>query len=162
MAASDTLKLLNEHRFFAGIDEAHLGALAKMCRIESFSPHTKIFEEFDRAKEVYFIVDGQIALAICDVSGRRQLTVVGSGDLMGWSPLIGRSRLFDTAETYSRVLALVFDGDELVDYCKSNTDFGYEFMRRAAVVLGERLSDTRVQLLKATGVRLPEYALESD
>jgi CRP-like cAMP-binding protein len=162
MADSHALALLRGHRFFEGIDDVHLGALGIMCRLASFPTHTRVFEEFDRAQEVYFIVEGQLALAICDMSGRRQITVIGPGDLLGWSPLIGRSRLFDTAETYSKVRALVFDGDELVAYCKSHPDFGYEFMRRAAVVLGERLSDTRAQLLKASGARLPEYALESD
>ena len=37
-----------------------------------------------------------------------------------------------------------------------------DFMRRAAVVLGERLAATRVQLLELSGVHLPEFPLESD
>lgn len=162
MAETDTLKLLQEHNFFRDIDAAHLRSLAKMCKLASFPARTKIFGEFDRAKDVYFLTEGQIALAICDNTGCRQITVVGKGDLMGWSPLIGRSRLFDTARTASKVEAVVFDGEELVAYCKSNPDFGYEFMRRAAVVLADRLSDTRVQLLKLSGMQLPEFGLESD
>jgi len=162
MAETDTLKLLQDHDFFTGLDERYLQSLAKMCRIAAFPTQTKIFEEFDRAKEVYFVVDGQIALAICDASGCRQITVVSKGDLLGWSPLIGRSRLFDTARTCSKVQALVFDGEELVAFCKSNPEFGYEFMRRAAAVLGDRLSATRVQLLELSGVHLPEFYVESD
>jgi CRP-like cAMP-binding protein len=144
------------------MDEDHLQALAKMCQLAAYPNQTKIFEEFDRAKEVYFIVDGQISLAICDSSGCRQISLVKKGDLMGWSPLIGRARLFDTARTASKVRALVFDGEELVAYCESNPKFGYEFMRRAAIVLGERLSDARVQMLKLSGVQLPEFCIESD
>jgi CRP-like cAMP-binding protein len=162
MADADTLELLSGHEFFLGLDERNLQALAKLCRLVEFPTQTKVFAEFERAKDVYFVVDGQISLAICDASGCRQITVVGKGDLLGWSPLIGRSRLFDTARTVTKVHALVFDGDELIAYCKANPDFGFEFMRRAAVVLGDRLSATRVQLLELSGVHLPEYPLESD
>jgi CRP-like cAMP-binding protein len=162
MAEPDTFELLRDHQFFQGLDDRHLKLLAAKCRLVEFPTHTKIFEEFDRAKDVYFIVDGRISLAICDASGCRQITMITKGDLLGWSPLIGRARLFDTARTASKVQVLVFDGDELIAYCKSNPDFGFEFMRRAACVLGDRLSATRVQLLELSGVHLPAYPMESD
>jgi CRP/FNR family cyclic AMP-dependent transcriptional regulator len=162
MAEADTLELLRSHEFFKGIEQRFLEPLSNICRLVEFPTQTKIFAEFERAKDVYFIVDGQIYLAICDASGCRQITVIGKGDLLGWSPLVGRTRLFDTASTCTKVHALVFDGDELIGYCEKNTDFGFEFMRRAAVVLAERLSATRVQLLELSGVHLPKFPLESD
>jgi CRP-like cAMP-binding protein len=162
MAETDTLNLLRDHEFFKGLDERYLQLLAELCRFVTFPTHTTIFGEFERAKEAYFIVAGQIALAICDASGCRQIAVIGKGELLGWSPLIGRSRLFDTARTYSKVEALAFDGEELVAFCKANPEFGYEFIRRVAVVLGERLSATRVQLLELSGVHLPQFYVESD
>lgn len=162
MSEADALQFLRGHEFFAGIDESYLQRLAKMCRLTEFPAQTTIFEEFERAKEVYFVLDGQISLAICDASGCRLITVVGKGELIGWSPLIGRSRLFDTARTNSAVHALVFDGEELVAFCKKNPEFGYEFMRRCAMVLSERLSATRLRLLELGGVHLPEFPYESD
>ena len=162
MSEADALELLRGHDFFQGFDEKYLATLAKKCRLVEFPTQTKVFAEFDRAKEVYFILEGQIALAICDASGCRLITLVGKGDLMGWSPLVGRSRLFDTARTDSKVRALVFDGEELVAFCKANPEFGYEFMRRAAVVLAERLSATRVRMLELGGAHLPEFPYESD
>jgi CRP-like cAMP-binding protein len=162
MADEKLLELLRGHNFFRGVDEKYLQQLAGMCRLAEFPPRTKIFEEFDRAKEVYFIVDGQISLAICDASGCRQITLIGQGELLGWSPLIGRSRLFDTARTASKVHVLVFDGQNLVNFCEKNPEFGFEFMRRAARVLADRLSAARVQLLELSGVHFPEFPLESD
>ena len=149
-------------QFFDGMDETYLRELAALSRLKEFPARTTVFEEYDRAKEVYFIVDGVISLGICDDKGCRQITVVRRGDLMGWSPLIGRARLFDTARTTSPVKALVFDGDELINFCKAHPDFGFMFMRRAAQVLGERLSDTRRQLLEMSGIHLPDFPLESD
>lgn len=162
MSASETLPLLRGHAFFEGMDERHLKALAERCRVVEFPIRTTIFEEFERAKEVYFVVDGQISIAICDASGCRQITMVGQGEMLGWSPLIGRSRLFDTARTATKVKAVAFDGDELLAYCRENPEFGFEVMRRTAVVLGERLAATRIQLLELSGVHFPEIALESD
>ncbi len=114
------------------------------------------------AKDVYFILDGQISLAICDTSSCRQITQIGKGELLGWSPLIGRARLFDTASTATDVRALVFDGKDLMEFCEENPDFGFEFMRRTVRVLGDRLSAASVQLHQSGGAYFPEVTLESD
>lgn len=162
MADTQPIELLRGITFFAGMADEHLAALAKMCEVADFPSRTKIFEEFERAQDVYFIVEGTVSLAICDASSCRQITTVHKGDLLGWSPLIGRSRLFDTARTETPLKTVKFKADELLNYCQQHTDFGYEFMRRAASVLGQRLSATRQQLLELSGVHLPEMPLESD
>jgi hypothetical protein len=81
---------------------------------------------------------------------------------MGWSPLVGRKRLYDTARTLTAVRALAFVGSELIDFCAANPAFGFEFMRRVAVVLAERLSRARVKLRELSGTYLPEFPVESD
>ncbi|HMO85120.1 MAG TPA: cyclic nucleotide-binding domain-containing protein, partial [Lacipirellulaceae bacterium] len=108
--ADDALTMLRGHEFFRGIADKHLEQLAQLCQVREFSPQTKVFEEFERAEDVYFIVDGRISLAICDGTGCRQISIVTAGDLLGWSPLVGRARLFDTARTATRVTTLVFPG----------------------------------------------------
>jgi CRP-like cAMP-binding protein len=158
----DVTTLIKAHDFFKGIDERRLSELTAMGRLLEFPAGAKVFEEFERAKDVYFVVDGQISLALCDASSCRQITVVGKGDLLGWSPLIGRLRLFDTAQTVTAVRALVFDGKELMEFCEKNPEFGFEMMRRVARVLADRLSATRMQLYKLGGMHLPEVRLESD
>jgi CRP-like cAMP-binding protein len=81
---------------------------------------------------------------------------------MGWSPLVGRTRLYDTARALTPVKALVFDGDALMEFCGKNPVFGFRFMHRVACTLAERLSGTRLQLLEMSGVHLPEFPIESD
>jgi CRP-like cAMP-binding protein len=162
MSASDNIEALKEISFFQGVHEPLLEQLATMCWEVKFPARTTIFEEFDRAKDAYFILDGRISLAICDGKGCRQISIVGKGELLGWSPLIGRTRLFDTARAATDVKAICFQADELLEFCKQHSDFGFEFVRRVATVLAERLSATRQQLFQATGLHLPEFALESD
>jgi CRP-like cAMP-binding protein len=162
MAGATTIEQLRDTKFLQGIDDRYLSELAPLCRQEEFARQTTVFEEYDRAKDVYFIVDGQISLAICDSKGCRQIALVGMGELMGWSPLIGRTRLFDTARTLSPVKMLVVDAADLLEFCRTHAEFGFEFMRRAACVLAERLSATRIQLLEIGGIHLPEFQIESD
>jgi CRP/FNR family cyclic AMP-dependent transcriptional regulator len=157
-----TFELLRDTTFFRGIDDQYLCGLAPLCRLEEFANRTTILEESDRAKEVHFIVDGHVSLAICDATGCRQVALLENGDLMGWAPLIGRTRLFDSARTTSRVKTIVIDADKLLDFCAARHAFGFEFMRRAAQLLAERLSATRIQLLEIASAHLPNFQLESD
>jgi CRP-like cAMP-binding protein len=163
MADKGLLEELQNSAFFRDIGEEHLRKLVKICREVEFPAQTTIFEEYELAKDVYVIVSGELSLAICEPSDFcRQIAVVRRGDLMGWSPLVGRTRLYDTARTMTPVKALAFDGKELMDFCGANPTFGFEFMRRTARALAERLSGTRLQLLEMSGVHLPEFPVESD
>jgi CRP/FNR family cyclic AMP-dependent transcriptional regulator len=60
------------------------------------------------------------------------------------------------------VQALAFDGTKLLQLCEDNPRFGYEFMRRTATVLADRLNAVRMQLFDLHGMNLPEVVLESD
>jgi CRP/FNR family transcriptional regulator, cyclic AMP receptor protein len=160
------MKILDELRqsdFFRGIADEHLVNLATICHAVEFPARTTVFEQYELAKDVYIIVSGEISLAICDPSEScRQVAVCKSGDLMGWSPLVGRKRLYDTARTTTAVKALSFVGSELMDFCAANPAFGFEFMRRVSVVLADRLSRARLKLRELSGMYLPEFPVESD
>jgi CRP/FNR family transcriptional regulator, cyclic AMP receptor protein len=160
---SKVLDELRKSEFFRGIPDELLIKLAPICRAVEFPARSTVFEQYGPAKNVYVIVSGEISLAICDPEEScRQIGAVQGGDLMGWSPLVGRLRLYDTARTVTAVKALEFDGNKLMDFCAANPSFGFEFMRRVACVLAERLSGARLQLLEISGMSLPEFPMESD
>jgi CRP-like cAMP-binding protein len=163
VAGANVADELRESEFFRGIDEGHLVKLASICRLTEFPARSTVFEQYDPAKNVYIIVSGEISLAICDPNEScRQVAKVHGGDLMGWSPLVGRKRLYDTARTETAVKALEFEGSKLMSFCAANPSFGFEFMRRVACVLAERLSGARLQLLELSGTFLPQFPVESD
>jgi CRP-like cAMP-binding protein len=163
LAESNVYEELRRSSLFAEFPESTLQRLAEICKIVEFKARTVVFEEYDVAKYVYVILSGEVSIAICDPKRScRQIGVVRTGDLLGWSPLVGRSRLYDTARTTSPVKALAFVGSELMDFCGKDTAFGYEFMRRVAYVLAERLSGTRLQMVETNWASLPEHQLESD
>jgi CRP-like cAMP-binding protein len=153
---------LIETEFFRGIGDQYLAPLATLGREVTFPARSTVFEEFDPAQDVYFICEGQVSLAICDGTGCRQIAMLGPGDLLSWSPILGRTRLFDTARTRLAMKAIAFQGDDLLKFCEQNPEFGFRFMQRVAWVLGDRLVATRRRLMEVSGVHLPEFALESD
>lgn len=153
---TDVIERLKKSRFFCDMKTEDLERLAEICREVELPQQTEIFEEYDLAKDVYVILSGEVALVICEPKDTcRQIAVVGEGDLVGWSALLGRTRLSDTASTISAVKALVFNGAELSKFCAENPSAGYEFMRKAASALALRLSGTRLQLLEMCGSHFP-------
>jgi CRP/FNR family transcriptional regulator, cyclic AMP receptor protein len=163
MDPSNLFQTLRSSKFFRGFTDEQLQGLPEICKLQEIPPRSTVFEEFDKARKVYIILSGEISLAICDAEEAcRQIAVVHEGDLMGWSPLVGRARLYDSARSLTAVVVLVFDGDTLMKYCSDNPAFGFRFMHRVACTLAERLSGTRLQLLEMSGVHLPEFQVESD
>jgi CRP-like cAMP-binding protein len=163
MTTTSILEALRSSVFFSDCADDHLKRLADICHLEEFPAQTIVFEEYEPAREVYVILSGEISLAICEPEDScKQIAVVHAGDLMGWSSLVGRARLYDTARALSPVKALAFDGDALMKFCAANPTFGFQFMHRVACTLAERLSGTRLQLLEMSGVHLPEFPMESD
>jgi CRP/FNR family transcriptional regulator, cyclic AMP receptor protein len=163
MGETDLFESLRASSFFRGFANEELQGLAEICQLQEIPARSTVFAEFDRARKVYIILSGEISLAICGSDEAcRQIAVVHAGDLMGWSPLVGRARLYDTARAINPVRAAVFDGDALMEFCAKNPAFGFRFMHRVACTLAERLSGTRLQLLEMSGVHLPEFPIESD
>ena len=140
MNENDLIAKLKRNRFFSDMRADDLEEVAQICREVELPQQTVIFEEYDRAEEVYIILRGQVSLAICEPKQScRQIAIVGEGDLVGWSALLGRTRLSDTASTLTPVKALVFNGAELMKFCTDHPSFGYEFMRQAASAMATPL-----------------------
>lgn len=163
MIDTSILETFRGLEFFRGIADTHLERLAAIANFVEFPAHTEMFREHEHAKNVYVIVSGRVSLVICQPKvGCRQLVEVGGGELIGWSPLVGRNRLSDTAWTLTPIKALSMEGAEVLELCEKNCDLGFQFMRRASQVLAERLSATRMQLFEMGGSQLPNVQIESD
>ncbi len=163
MSTGDLKSALQAVSFLDGLTAAQIDRLAAIARRVEYKPHTTIFEEYDDAKEVFLIVKGKVALANCTpATGCRMMMTVADGELMGWSPLVEHDRYSASAHTLQPTTLLAFDGAELLKLIESDHVFGYEFMRRIAKVLEERLMATRLQMLDLCGAQLPDLVLESD
>jgi CRP/FNR family transcriptional regulator, cyclic AMP receptor protein len=163
MSDQTILDALRGVAFFHDLADAQLERLAEIARLVEFPADSEMFHEYDTAKDVYVILSGKVSLVIFTPKfGWRQLAELGAGELIGWSPLVGREHLFDTAKALVPTKALAIDGEKLLALCKADPTFGCEFMHRAAKVLAQRLGATHSQLREITGFDLPSVPLESD
>lgn len=163
MSKRPSMECLRKITFLEGISDELLEKLAAISEEIEYRGQQTIFHEHAPATDVYLVIDGKVSLAVCEPKvGCRQITQAGGGELIGWSPVLGKARLSDTASTLEPTKVVKFSGEELVKLCDENPVFGYQFMRRTAEVLAERLGATRVQLLHACGVTLPEVLVYTD
>ncbi len=163
MSDPTVIDTLRDLEFFRGIGDEHLERVAKISVPVNFPPNSFIFHEKDKAKDAYLIVSGRVSLVSCDPDvGCRELMTVTDGDFIGWSPLLGRLLLSDSARTMTATKALAIDGQQVLDLCRDDPEFGFEFMHRTAQVLAERLDATRLQHLRMSGHLLPDVQIESD
>jgi CRP-like cAMP-binding protein len=160
---ADIASILRGTEFFHGIADEYLARVAAISKIVEFPARHDIFREHEPAKDIFILISGRVSLVICAPPvGCRQLMEVSDGELIGWSPLVGRSRLSDTARTLTPTKAVAMDGEQILALCAQDPRFGFEFMHRAAQTLASRLSATRIQLLKTGGEHLPTVRMESD
>jgi len=160
---SDIMNMLRGVEFFQGIADADLQKVAEISKVVEFPARHDIFRENEPASDVYIVISGRVSLIICSPAvGCRQLMEVGDGELIGWSPLVGRALLSDTAQTITATKSIAMDGQRVLALCKQDPRFGVEFMHRAAQALASRLHAARIQLLKMSGRLLPEAQIESD
>lgn len=163
MSEKTRAEMLRQMDFFHEFTDEHLQRLAAISEEAEFQSHQQVFQEHDPADQVYLVVSGKLSLAICAPKiGCRQIAQATPGELVGWSPLLGRPRLSDTATALVPTKLLRFNGSELLKLCDDDHELGYRFMKNTATVLGERLGATRVQLFNASGSNLSQVRLESD
>ncbi len=163
MSAQSIVQILRAMNFFEEVPDADLKLLAEMSRFVEFPAKSVIFRELQTARDVYVIVSGRVSLVIFEPGlGGRELMQVGEGDLIGWSALVGRTRLSDTAHALEPVKAIAIDGERVLALCTEDPQFGVKFMQLLAQVISQRLNATRSLLVKKCGSQLPEFSLESD
>src|SRR5262245_33409521 len=114
MTNTNVLELIKKVEFFQGIPEQYLEELASIGREVEVPAYPDLFQEDDSATTVYAIVHGKVSLEIWTARlGPRQMMEVNDGELIGWSALLQRPWLFDTARTLTRTRAVAFDGGRL-------------------------------------------------
>jgi CRP/FNR family cyclic AMP-dependent transcriptional regulator len=148
MEASE--KILDEHPFFRNMKEHHLRVIAESATVVRFEPHQVIFHEGDPAQRFYLIRTGRVALQL--VSYRTDpltLLTLGEGDIIGWSWLFPPYRWKLTAKSLDVTRAISLDGIRLRQRCEEDHDLGYEFMKRFAQIIDNRVEALSAQFVEA-------------
>ena len=145
-------RILREHPFFAGMDDAYRELVSGCAANEVFHAGAYIYREGDPADKFYLIRRGRVALEV-HVPGKTPIIVetLKGDDLMGWSWLVPPYRAnFDArAQELTRLVSL--DAACLRGKMEQDAALGYELHKRFAPVVAARLAAARRQLIDLYG-----------
>ena len=157
MTDPELLQTLRGLDFLDEIAEHDLQQITDASEVAYFAPDKVVFREGEQVEHIHVVIEGEVALEI-RVAGKqyKRIHTVGSGELLGWSPLLGsRARMTATARALSPTKTLRINARQLLALCRHNHEFGFEVMRRTAMALANRLSATRLQLMDVYKHELP-------
>jgi CRP-like cAMP-binding protein len=141
-------EIIREHRFFAGMDPAHLAFIAGCASNVAFDAGETIFRSGELANYFYIIRLGVVAIEAHDLRrGVIPIQTLQEHDVLGWSWLFPPYRWNFDARAVVLVRATAFDGKCLREKCNTDHDLGYELIQRFAGIMVKRLQSTRMQVM---------------
>jgi len=145
-------RIVREHPFFAGLDEAFCRLVSGCAQNVRFDAGQFLCHEGAATDRFYLIRKGRVALQFT-APGRGAMTfqTVGEGEIVGVSWLIPPYHWTHDAKALDLVRAIAMDATCLRDKCEADHDLGYELMKRFVPALVQRLQATRLQILDVYG-----------
>lgn len=140
-------QILSEHPFLQGLKPAYLDFIVGCATEKQFSAGEYMLCEGRDADEFYLILEGKVALGTF-VSGRGFTTIqtLNHNEMVGWSWLIPPHRWRFSGLVILSTQAIALDGKRLREHSEADPEFGYELLKRVALIIGQRLAATRMRL----------------
>lgn len=133
--------MLEQARFFSGLDKAQLKRVAALGRVRSFSQDTRIYTVGDPVDDFYVLADGMVRFTLG--LGKRDTAagdIIRRGDVFGWAPLVeGHARRIATAYCLTPCEVIAIEGSALIGLMAADTSVGYALMKKLAVLLTSEL-----------------------
>ena len=140
--------IIAQHPFFQGLSPEYLELITGCAKNVRFDEGEFLFREGETAESFYLIREGRVSLGIsAPGKGLIPIQTVGADDVLGWSWLFEPYGWLYHARALQPVRALAFDGVCLRGKCEEDHDLGYDFMKRFAGIMTQRLQATRFLLL---------------
>jgi CRP-like cAMP-binding protein len=140
--------------FLRNLREPYLSEIAAMARPKECSEGEVLFNEGEKSDCIYFILSGEVCLEIEHASGEPiDIYTAGPGELIGWSPVLGRSAMSATARANSRCRLAVLDVSQVLALCEQDPRFGMAFLKQVGRFLSDRLNSTHRCLAFARTLR---------
>jgi signal-transduction protein with cAMP-binding, CBS, and nucleotidyltransferase domain len=136
--------------FFERMDGAVVEELAQHFEERRYPAQETIVKEGEEARNVYILEQGSVGIVIRIGEEREAMvgTVKERGELFGWSALVDPRAYSATARCLQDTTLLAVKGSDLEEVFNRDTAFGLAFMRKLATLIDERLTRTRVQLIR--------------
>jgi CRP-like cAMP-binding protein len=127
-----------------GLSEAHLQKLAAMAQRRECPGGTVLFREGEACPFIFVLLSGEVALEVT-IRERAPATIylAAPGELLGWSPVLGRQAMTATARVTSPCRLAVLEVARVNDLIQKDQTFGVAFLRQLVLIVSDRLSATR-------------------
>jgi CRP-like cAMP-binding protein len=141
---------MKDIEFLHSLGGQHLNQVARMARLQEYEEGAVVFRQGQGSTFIYFVLSGKVALQIEEPGGASvDVSTVGPGELLGWSPVLGRHAMTATARAVTRCRLAVLEVQQVLELCERDPRFGVAFLWHTALALSERLWGTRHNLARA-------------
>ncbi|HVT10813.1 MAG TPA: cyclic nucleotide-binding domain-containing protein [Fimbriimonadaceae bacterium] len=140
-------RILAAHPFLEGMGQEHIEFITGCASNVVFNEGEFLYKQGSPVDKIYLLRHGRVAVqSFAPGRGPVTVDVATSGDLVGWSGLVGGGARFDVI-ALELVRAIALDSACLRAKCDADPKLGHAMFMRVADVLEHRLESTRVQLL---------------
>ena len=157
-------EILRRYPIFSGLSLEQITTLAWHAEEIEAEADTTFFREGDTLVHFYLVTEGTVEITVpftdpnqvhgvaSQLTGQvttaeASLSIVGAGDIFGWSGLIPPYKATATAAMLTPGRVVAINTEALREEFATDWQFGYLLMEKAAQVISQRLRDQRVQSL---------------
>ena len=136
--------------FLRHLSEQQRDQIANIARIAEHQAEDIVFRQGQNCSEIFVTLSGDIALDVEELGEASvQVSRHGAGQLLGWSPVLGRHGMTATARALTPCRLAVLDLQSVFDLCEREPRIGMAFLWEIAVVISDRLWAARRNLARA-------------
>lgn len=139
-----TLQDLASLSLFDDVPDDDLARFARISSVIELQADEQIFAQGEPATKLFILLDGEVAIRFKPGDGEPlTVTVLGRGDVFGWSSALGRSNYTSGAFCTARGRAVLIPGAKFRRLCDDYPKTGIQIIERLADVIAGRLRGTR-------------------
>lgn len=133
---------------FTNLDGDELERIAPLLNLCFFQPDEIIFEQGQRAVNLYILLEGEVIISYKPYDGPA-LTVarIIPGGVFGWSAALRRDIYTSAAISVSKSEAICMSSQQLKTLCEKHPKTGTLLLEHLADVIAQRLNSTHSQIL---------------
>jgi len=140
---------LRSSPFFRGMPKKALGEISKLFREEFYPEGSIILKEAQRARRVFLLVRGKVAISIRTPKGEVIIEIITrKGEIFGWSGLIPPRIYTASGKVLNDSRVFSVEGKALERIFQRYPSFGWVFLQRLSNMVATRLYHTRTLLIE--------------
>jgi CRP/FNR family cyclic AMP-dependent transcriptional regulator len=129
---------LKQADLFWGLSQQFIQALTSEATKQTFRSGDIVFRSDDPAENFYVLIQGRIRLEI-GKAGRGVYVSDRTGEVIGWSTLIGREKYSATCICEQATVLLMFEKGHISRLLERDAESASIFFKHLAAALGDRL-----------------------